>query len=193
MQLGSAPSLRGRRRDLDDLGASRGPTVRAAAREEIPALLSFTRQKLPHSTVQLQVVERIHQWNEETFLVVDGAEAPAGVAALLLLNSRGLDALLTGGFSFDHPDLRHLARSGEAPAGIYVWALCMTGRAVAALWAIMDWSKQRGREHAHLYARPGTPEGERFMRHGGFRPITCGQPDLWRYERRHDDRLTGAA
>lgn len=181
MRPGAAQIFAGRRR-LDHLEPF-GPPVRPACAEDIESLLAFTKELLPLSNVNIETALSIHERNSESFLIVDGPEGPIGLAALLLLNYGGLDALLAGDFCFDRPELGQLTSTGEAPAAIYVWALCMKGRAVASLSAIMAWAKQDGRENAHLYSRPTTTKGERFMRHGGFHPIACGQPDLWRYER----------
>lgn len=180
-------------RKLDNLRNARGFAIRVASAEEIPSLVSLTRQLLPSSNVDFSTARRVHEWNPETFLVVGGVGEPVGMAALLQINSRGLDALLTGGFNFELPHLRHLARAGAPPAGIYVWALCMRGRAVSALAAIMEWAKQGARSEAHVYACPHTADGLRFSRRSGFRPIACGQPGLWRYERPYPDLSTQAA
>lgn len=193
MKMPEESILTERRRELDYLNRTRGLTIRAASAGEIPSLLLLAHQLLPHSTVELSTAEHIQKWNSETLLSVDGADSPIGAAAMLSLNSRGLDALLTGGFCFERPSLHHISRTSEPPAGIYVWAICLRGRAVSAVAAIMEWSKRDGRENAHLYARPVTFEGERFMRRGGFRPIPCGQPDLWRYERPLRQNVTIAA
>jgi hypothetical protein len=180
-------------RNLDNLRRACSSAIRVASAEEIPSLLSLTRELLPSSDVDYATARRVHEWNPETFLVVGGVGEPTGMAALLQINARGLDALLTGGFNFKQPLLRHLARAGAPPAGIYVWALCMRGRAVSALAAIMEWAKQGGRSEAHLYACPHTPGGLRFSRRSGFRPIACGQSGLWRYERPCPDLFTQAA
>lgn len=181
MRPGEAQVSAGRRR-LDHLEPF-GPPIRPARAEDIESLLAFTKELLPLSDVNMETALSIHERNSESFLIVDNPDGPIGLAALLLLNSLGLDALLAGRFCFNRPKLHHLAPTGETPAAIYVWALCMKGRAVGSLSAIMAWAKQEGRANAHLYSRPTTTKGERFMRHGGFHPIVCGQPDLWRYER----------
>ncbi len=180
-------------RELDNLQTSRGFGIRIASAEEIPSLASLTRKLLPSSKVEFATARLLHEWNPETFLVVGEVGRPVGLAALLQINSSGLDALLSGDFNFEQPDLRHLSPAGAQPAGIYVWALCMRGRAVNALPAIMEWAKQGGRADAHVYACPSTPVGLRFTQRSGFSQITCGQPGLWRYERPHRDLLTQAA
>jgi hypothetical protein len=53
----------------------------------------------------------------------------------------------------------------------------------------MQWAQRDGRENANIYARPTTPLGERFMDRCGFRPVRCGQADLWRYSRLSLDHL----
>jgi hypothetical protein len=182
-----------RARELDNFSSARGVAIRAAFAEEIPTLVHLTRELLPSSKVDSTTARRIHDWNPETFLVVGDIGEPQGMAALLQVNSRGLDALLTGGFNFEQPDLRHLSAVGSPPAGIYVWALCLRGRSVTALAAIMEWAKRGARSDAHVYACPHTPDGLRFTRRSGFQPIACGQPGLWRYARPYRDLLTQAA
>jgi hypothetical protein len=182
-----------RMRELDNLQGSRGFGIRIASAEEIPLLVSLTRKLLPSSNVEFTTARLVHEWNPETFLVVGEVGEPVGMAALLQMNSSGLHALLTGGFNFEQPHLHHLSRAGGQPAGIYVWALCMRGRGVNALAAIMEWAKQGARAEAHVYACPLTPDGLRFTRRSGFSQIACGQPGLWRYERPRRDLLTQAA
>lgn len=183
MKKSHPPVVTGRRRELDRLESKHGLTIRPARADEIPSLMALARRQLSLIATVDDVAVRVHLRNPSSFLVVDDRTGPVGVVALLLLNGQGLDALLTGELCFTNPDLRHLAPWDEVPAGIYVWTLCAQGRAISALTKIMEWSKQDGRARANLYARPVTAEGERFMRHGGFCPIRCGQSDLWRYQR----------
>lgn len=131
---------------------------------------------------------RVHGHNRRAVLaVVDRRQTPIGVIAPLPLNGRGLDALLSGEFPFADPDLRLLCREHEAPAGIYVWAICATGRAAAGIGNIMAWLRRDGWQHANMYGKPSTPDGARFMTHGGFLPFRSGQGGLWRYRRRAGD------
>jgi hypothetical protein len=170
-------------RDLDGLRLRHSPKLRPASVEEIPALLSFAATEIPGVQASAGVVTRVQEANPNSILVIENRQGVAGVIALLLLNTRGLDAMLAGECCFANPDPSQLAAPNDPIAAIYVWILCARGKAAAAVGEVMQWAQRDGRESANIYARPTTPQGERFMDRCGFRPVRCGQPDLWRYSR----------
>lgn len=184
------PLTQDRHRALDELRLRHSPKLRSANVEEIPALLSFAASELPGIQASAGVIGRVQEANSNSILVIENRQGVAGVIALLLLNTRGLDALIAGELCFANPDPLQLAAPDEPLAAIYVWILCARGKAAAAVGEVMQWAQQGGRERANIYARPTTPQGERFMDRCGFRPLRCEQPDLWRYSRLNLDRLS---
>jgi len=176
-------------RDLDSLRLRHSPKLRPASVEEIPALLAFAAPEIPAIQASMGVVRRVQEANPNSILVIESRKDVSGVIALLLLNARGLDALLAGELCFANPDPSQLAAPNDPLAAIYVWILCARGKAAAAVGEVMQWAQRDGRENANIYARPTTPLGERFMDRCGFRPVRCGQADLWRYSRLSLDHL----
>jgi hypothetical protein len=172
-----------RHRDLDGLRLRHSPKLRPASVEEIPALLSFAASEVPGIQASSGVVRRVQEANPKSILVIEDRNGVSGVIALLLFNTRGLEALLAGELCFANPDPSQLAAPNDPLAAIYVWILCARGKAAAAVGEVMQWAQRDGRENANIYARPTTPQGERFMSRCGFQSVRCGQTDLWRYSR----------
>lgn len=186
--------LSGQRRDFDSLKPCSRLVVRPAKEVEIPTLVNMCAAEISMLTAFEDATRRVHRHNRRAVLaVVDRSENPIGTIAPLPLNGRGLDALLSGEFPFADPELRLLCREWEAPAGIYVWAICATGRAAAGIGNIMAWLKRDGWQHANMYGKPSTPDGARLMKHGGFLPFRSGQEGLWRYRRRAFEPTAAAA
>lgn len=181
---------RRQRRHLDRLDDARGPDVRPARFDEIPALVGMASAQIPDLAAFEDIVVRVHEIDPTSVLAIDRSTTLLGGIALLFLNEAGLRALLIGGFNFQDPELSHLARRGEIPAGIYVWAFCARGAAVGGIGRIMAWMKRDGRRDVHFYARPSTEEGRRLMSNRGFAPFPCRQPGLWRYVREPDKQAT---
>ena len=103
-----------------------------------------------------------------------------------MLNRLGLEALIGDALDLGDPPTSVLAAPGDRPAGIYVWAL-LRSSAVAAegIARVIVRLQQFPYERSDLFALPATPDGLRFMRGLGFRPvpgirvrctITCGLP-----------------
>jgi predicted GNAT family N-acyltransferase len=180
-----------RLRPLDLLPPSRRFTLRPATASEVEQLVAAAAEEIPAMKVIKPAIGRVFAFNHETILAVHAGERLIGGVAFLYLNREGLERLLAGGLSIADPELRYLAPCGEAPAALYFWALYLPGPAVAAMGNVMEFFRRPGFADAHLYARPGTMKGARFMEHTGFVPVTEGPPDLFVYRRR--DPLGAAA
>lgn len=182
------------RRDFDSLQPCPLVEVRPALGAEIPELVGMCAAEISMLTAFEDATLRVHRHNRRSVLAIVGrSERLIGVIAPLPLNGRGLDALLSGEFPFSKPDVRLLCTESQAPAGIYVWAICATGRAAAGIGNIMEWLRRDGWQHANMYGKPSTPDGARFMTHGGFLPFRSGQEGLWRYRRRTFPAIEAAA
>jgi predicted GNAT family N-acyltransferase len=108
----------------------------------------------------------------------------AGVFAFLYLNEAGLERLFDGAFSVADPDLAHLAAPGEAPRGLYAWAMYLPGQRVAAMGNVMQFIRRPDLAEVDMYARPGTVQGWKFMERTGFEPVLEAPGDLFVYRRR---------
>jgi hypothetical protein len=107
-----------------------------------------------------------------------------GGFAFLMLNRRGVEALLGDAIDLADPPPSVLAAPGDRPAAIYVWAL-LRSSAVAAegIARVIVRLQQFPYERSDLFALPATPDGLRFMRGLGFRPIPGHPRALHHYVR----------
>lgn len=107
-----------------------------------------------------------------------------GGFAFLMLNRRGVEALIGNALDLGDPPTSVLAAPGDRPAGIYVWAL-LRSSAVAAegIARVIVRLQQFPYERSDLFALPATPDGLRFMRGLGFRPVPEHPRSLHHYVR----------
>jgi hypothetical protein len=107
-----------------------------------------------------------------------------GGFAFLMLNRRGIEALIGDTLDLSDPPASALAAPGDRPAGIYVWAL-LRSSAVAAegIARVIVRLQQFPYEHSDLFALPATADGLRFMCGLGFRPVPEHPRALHRYIR----------
>jgi predicted GNAT family N-acyltransferase len=171
-------------RPLDLIPPSRRFTIRPASPAEVGSLIDAAAPEIPAMKVIEPAIRRVFSFNRETILAVLNATGLAGGFAFLYLNETGLGRLLDGGFSVADPDLAHLAAPGEAPRGLYAWAMYLPGSRVAAMGNVMQFIRQPGLAGVDMYARPGTMKGWKFMERTGFEPIPGGPADLFVYHRR---------
>jgi hypothetical protein len=101
-----------------------------------------------------------------------------------MLNRRGVEALIGDALDLGDPPTSVLAAPGDRPAGIYVWAL-LRSSAVAAegIARVIVRLQQFPYERSDLFALPATPDGLRFMRGLGFRPVPGHPRSLHHYVR----------
>ncbi len=86
--------------------------------------------------------------------------------------------------NFGNPDHALLAKPGERPAALYIWAMACRGRSVAATGTVATGFHELPFRYADYYVRPATDDGRRFSRELGFHPVASFQPDLWSYRRK---------
>ena len=172
-------------RPLDLIPPSRRFTVRPAATSELARLIDMAAPEIPAMKIIEPAIHRVFRFNPETILAVHDRNGLAGGFAFLYLSETGLERLFAGGFSVADPDLEHLAAPGEAPRGLYAWAMYLPGPRVAAMGNVMRFVRRADLAKVDMYARPGTDKGWKFMERTGFEPVPDGPSDLFVY-RRHD-------
>ena len=129
----------------------------ARARARIPGMTdnSIVHGVIAHNPDCLWAIARRRKCNQENVV-------GEGFVAMLPLTAAGLMHLGAGTLDTRNPDLSLLAKPGERPAAIYIWATFAPGvlaAGVALFMKEMDSPIYRG---VDLYTRPNTPDGFRF-------------------------------
>jgi predicted GNAT family N-acyltransferase len=110
-----------------------------------------------------------------------------GFVAILFLNRMGLNTLAAGTFDYLNPALTLLARSGERPAGIFIWAAYVPGALAPAVTLIFEMLSKPPYDGVSLYSHVTTKEGGPFTEALGFRKGATVEgveaPHLYQYER----------
>ncbi len=129
----------------------------ARARTRIPGMTdnSIVHGVIGHNPDCLWAIAKRRKCNQ-------GERVGEGFVAMIPLTAAGLRHLGAGTLDTRNPDLTLLARPGERPAGIYIWATFAPGvlaAGVALFMREMDAPLYRG---VDIYTRPNTPDGFRF-------------------------------
>lgn len=182
-------------RELDNLTLDvfpRGIQVRLVREEEFETLYQLGVKHFGADIASFDVVSRIVAHHPESAYSIgrfdrSGHFRPMGYVALLLLNRAGVDQLTKGQLDAGNPDLSLLVRQGEEIAGIYVWGIVATGKAIAGLPLVMAILKGEAYVDVDLYARPASVAGLNLMRALHFELIFDGAAEgdkpLYRYRR----------
>ena len=171
------------RRELDLLTAAVDVEVSPATLAELPAMVDMAVRSIPGVNVKLATVERIHRIDPSSIFAFRVNGIVKGGIAFLYLNAAGLDALILDELDISNPQFRFLARPGEEPAALYVWALAAQGRAVMGCATIAAMMREAPYSRADYYAQPATKDGLRFSKQVGLWRIPSLQRDLWTYRR----------
>jgi hypothetical protein len=162
-----------------------GSIARRPLPGELPELVAKVETALGVSLASCGLIERIAAADPDTLWVFDCGGRAAGGFALLFLTGEGVARMQDGRLNMRAPDFACLARAGQPPAGVYMWALLARGRAAAALPQVLNLLQGARFRNADLWAAPVTRDGERFVGNLGFvRAQGAALPNLWRYERR---------
>ncbi|MBN9587971.1 MAG: GNAT family N-acetyltransferase [Alphaproteobacteria bacterium] len=125
-----------------------------------------------------------------------------GFFAMLPLNMLGLQVLALGHFNGAQPDFRLLAKPGERPAGIYMWAVFAPGSLAAGSALFMEHMASAPYDGVSLYTRPNTEIGRNYNDvlglTEGVRVGEIDAPHLWTFPRQpqtplYDSYVPGAA
>ena len=110
-----------------------------------------------------------------------------GFQALLLLTEQGLNELAARTLDCSDPPSELLAKPGERPAGIYVWATYAPGTLAAAVTLVVEAMSAPPYDAVPVFTRASTKDGSRFTEVLGFRKGTkingIDAPHLYVYER----------
>ncbi len=149
-------------------------TVSNPSRHELNLALDKLGNDIPGLTTA-SIVERVATKNPDNIWIInrlsdnlsDGSE-PNGIVAFLMLNEKGLEALVKGKLDTSDPADDYLTGQHEKPAAIYVWALHAKKTLTPALALIMEKLKSPVYGRVDLFAKAVTEEGARFLRSLGF-------------------------
>jgi hypothetical protein len=182
--MASASKTDFRFRELDALKPTSFVEAAPAAMHEIPALVEIAHAAIPAVRgVSAAVVAGVQDYHPQSVIAFKVKGVIQGGVGFLYFNERGLDALILDEIDFSNPDHALLAKPGEAPAALYIWAMACRGRSVAGTGTVATRFRELPFRYADYYVRPATDDGRRFSRELGFHPVESFQPDLWRYRR----------
>lgn len=126
------------------------------------AALETVRKVVSHNPDNLWAISRKSRYDWD-------APQGEGFVALLMLNTRGEEALFDGTLNALDPDLGLLTAQNEKPAAIYVWALYAPGVLAAGVPLVLEKASSPLYQDATLYARAATSDGRQFMESLGWR------------------------
>ena len=136
--------------------------------EAVSQLIGRARSRIPGMTDD-SIVERVVAYNPDCLWAIAkrrgyNQDAPLGegFVAMLPLTAAGLRNLGAGTFDTRNPDLSLLARPGQRPAGIYIWATFAPGVLAAGVALFMRQMASPLYRNVDIYTRPNTPDGFRF-------------------------------
>ena len=160
-------------KEFDHVRAPRRPRlhVRRAEAGDIPELLRSAEAEIGAALASERAVTAIAAAHPDALWVFLRDGRIVGGFAMLMLDEAGLAALLADRIDLRQPSTALLARPGEAPAAIYVWAVL--GRALAAegIATVIERLQAPPYGSADIFALPASAHGLRLMRSLGFRPM----------------------
>ena len=140
-------------------------------------------QQIPGQIASISAVEQVISYNPNNVLLICREDKVVGIWAMLMLSAIGLEELLLGELNVINPNMRSIAPRGVAPSGIYFWAAVAPGIAVGGVMQVSNFLRDPLYNRANCFSRPNTPAGKRFNINMGFKAISCGTPNLYRYVR----------
>lgn len=171
-------------RELDELHPTQFVEAVPALMHEIPGLVHIATSKIPAVKVTSKIVEGVQHHNPQSIIAFKVKGVIQGGVGFLYFNEQGLEALILDEVDFSNPNHALLAKAGEAPAALYIWAMAARGRSVAATGTLSTRFHEMPYRYADYYVRPATDDGRRFSRELGFHQVSSFQPDLWSYRRK---------
>jgi predicted GNAT family N-acyltransferase len=184
-----------RRRPLNQLEADMARHLQMFQPDEaaMPKLLERARKEIP-GLASLDDALRILRHNPEYIMALahkaplrGSAPEAEGFIAFLPLNMLGLQHLALGTFNGASPDVRLLARSGERPAGIYIWGIYAPGPLALGMALFAEKMSHGLYAGVDIYSRPVTEAGSRFHEGLGFvEGCSIGDidaPQVWKFRR----------
>ena len=147
--------------------------VRMAGFQDVEALHALTVMEIGPSVAALDTMKGVYKHNPESLWTIhrrstsDGEDRLAGYFGFLHLNQAGLVALNERTLNGRNPDLALVARAGERPAAIYVWAgIARKVRTIAEMLVAEALGAERY-GGLPVYATAGTLGGLKWLNHLG--------------------------
>jgi predicted GNAT family N-acyltransferase len=160
-------------------------SVRRLRESDLEPCVALTASRLNATVASRHAIGRVLTNNPDAFWgifrsdTLDQVPTLAGFYSFLLLNDEGHRALRDHALNAVEPDLDLLAKAGERPAAVYIWAIV-----AEHLTAIAGPTISKAMEYLHkglpIYATAGTQAGLNKLRNLDYRPVTGD-----------DDRLGG--
>jgi len=169
--------------DLVTLPSRRRIEVRRGQIRDIPLMLRLGEAAIGVALASEATVARIAAAHPDALWNFWRRDRLVGGTALLMLNSRGLAALLADQIDMSDPPGEFLANPGEPPAGIYFWAMLCGAMAAEGIAHVIVRLQQYPYERSDLYGLPTTADGARFQRSFGMRPVPGHPRSLHHYVR----------
>jgi predicted GNAT family N-acyltransferase len=176
--------------------------------DAVRELMAMARQQIP-GLADTEDVLKVLRFNRDCMFAVSrrsrfDPDNPRGQGffAMLPLNMLGLQVLALGNFNGGQPDFRLLAKPGERPAGIYMWAVFAPGPLAAGSALFMERMAAAPYDGVSLYTRPNTDIGRNYNDvlglTEGARVGDIDAPHLWMFPRQpqtplYDSYVPGAA
>jgi hypothetical protein len=147
--------------------------VRLTRPDEVAQLHALTVAEIGPSVATLETMHSVYKHNPECIWTIlrraqdDGQEQIVGYFGFLHLNTAGLKALDERTLSGREPNLAYVARAGERPAAIYVWAgIARKVRVLAEMLVAQALGAERYGA-LPIYATAGTLGGLKWLNHLG--------------------------
>jgi hypothetical protein len=147
--------------------------VCVARPEEVSVLHQMTVSEIGPSVASLETMQQVYKHNPESLLSIfrrplsGEADRLSGYFGFLHLNAAGLAALDARALSGRDPDLSLLARAGERPAALYVWAAIARKMRVIAEGLVAEALGAERYGGLPVYATAGTLGGLKWLNHLG--------------------------
>jgi hypothetical protein len=153
-----------------------GLRVARPTTDEIVRIHQLGATKISADIASLDTFHQVHRHNTDSLWgVYAGDGMLAGFFAFLMLTTDGVDRLISGELNTRAPALDALARTGEAPKAIYIWALVAEKKTASALPLVLGAFDAAVYARTDLYARPATEGGLRLMTRVGFKSLDDGE------------------
>lgn len=147
--------------------------VRMAQFEDVAELHALTVAEIGPTVATLETMHGVYKHNPESVWLIfrrpseGGPDSLAGYYGFLHLNAAGLEALEARTLNGREPDLALLARAGERPAAIYVWAgIARKVRMISEMLVAQALGAERY-GGLPIYATAGTLGGLKWLNHLG--------------------------
>jgi hypothetical protein len=150
---------------------------------DIPSMLRLGEAAIGVSLASEEAVARIVGAHPDALWSFWRHDRFVGGTALLMLNAKGLAALLADQIDLGDPPARALAQPGEPPAAIYVWAMLGGAMAAEGIAHVFVRLQHYPYERSDIFGLPTTADGARFQRSFGMRPVPGHPRSLHRYVR----------